>query len=260
MGSITFDRPPLAEVSFGLHFAPLHNFRTSHFGAFWAKLKPDFTETADKPIVAEAPTNLTIAGEWFPLPRVWFVHKDKEQLLQLQTDRFYFNWRKGSEGSLYPRFDSLHPAFHAYLAKLSAFLQEESLGGLDIVGCELVYTNHIYQGEGWSDLTGAGAVFPNIFCPQFPKRLGTPRGIAWQGRFAVAEIRLRADIKHASTNTEPKRELFVFELRAESRRKFTTIETVSEAFVAANDVIVNAFVDLTSSELQKEQWKRVRSS
>jgi uncharacterized protein (TIGR04255 family) len=257
MGKITFERPPLVEVSFGLSFAPLRDFRTSHFGAFWTKLRPDFVETADKPIVAETPGALALGSEWFPLPRVWYVHKNKEQLLQLQTDRFYFNWRKSSDGSLYPRFDSLEPVFLQHLSKLSTFVRDESLGALDISKCELTYTNHIFQGEGWSDLADAGALFPGMLCQKSPPRIGMPKGVAWQGHFEQEHMRLRADIKHGYTNDDPKRELFVFELRATSRRKVGAIDTVREAFSAANETIVNAFVDLTSATVQKEQWKRV---
>src|SRR5512138_2194313 len=102
---ITFERPPLVEVSFGLFFSPLLDFKISHFGAFWTRLRPDFSETADRPIVADsAAAPALVSQEWPLFPRVWYVHKDRAQILQLQTDRFYFNWRKSSDGALYPRF------------------------------------------------------------------------------------------------------------------------------------------------------------
>lgn len=257
---ITFERPPLVEVSFGLFFEPLRDFRTSHFGAFWTRLRPEFIETADKPVVAEQASTISFQQEWFPLPRVWYVHKDKTQLIQLQTDRFYFNWRKASDGTLYPRFDSLEPVFMKYLGVLNSFLSDEGLGTLNILACELTYTNHLFQGEEWSDLASAAELFPGALCSRSPAALGTSKGFAWQGQYEQDRVRLRADIRHGSSSGDPKRELFVLELRARSRQKLGSIDTVRECVRVCNESIVKAFVDLTSPGVQKEHWRRVSSS
>lgn len=258
MGKITFNRPPLVEVSFGLSFAALRDLRTAHFGAFWSRLRPDFTETADKPLVADSPGMSSFVGgeEWFPLPRVWYIHRDKEQILQLQTDRFYFNWRRIPESSLYPRFDSLQPVFRSYVQKLREFVESEGLGVLDITGCELSYTNHIYKNEGWSDLSEVSQVFPQLSCCA-SKTLGQPLGFMWQSVFNQQDLRLTADVKYGSTREDPKRELFIFEMRAKSRQKMADLETVHATLSRSNEAIVDAFVTLTSDRVQKEHWDRV---
>src|SRR5688572_27869760 len=94
MGKTTFERPPLVEVSFGVMFAPLTAMRTAHFGAFWSRVREEFDQTDDKPAVMTdvQEASVTQVGDWFPLPRVWYVQKDGGAILQLQPNRFYFNW------------------------------------------------------------------------------------------------------------------------------------------------------------------------
>jgi uncharacterized protein (TIGR04255 family) len=256
MGNVTFERPPLNEVSFGLFFAPIADLRTSHYGAFWSRLRPDFNETADKPIVGN-PAGFQFV-EWFPLPRVWFVHKDKEQLLQLQPNRFYFNWRRALTTTPYPRFERLEPLFCGHLETFKAFLREEALGTPEITGVELVYVNHIYKGEGWGEISEVGEVFPDLSWRTRATKVMDEKGFAWHGSFRTPTVRLEADIKSASTKEgEQKREMFLFELRALSRKVPQTPDAIREWFQAANATIVAAFRDLTSERMQKEIWRRV---
>jgi len=257
MGNVTFERPPLNEVSFGLFFAPLADLRTSHFGSFWARLRPDFDQTADKPPVGGAEGLQMVGGaEWFPLPRVWFVHKDKEQLIQLQPNRFYFNWRRVKPATAYPRFDSLQPLFCKYLDAFTAFLQAESLGVPDITGAELIYVNHIPVGEGWSELNEIGGVFPDLAWRRRTSKAIEVKGFAWHGSLQTSDARLEVDIKTAQSADDGK-QLFLFELRALSRNKPGSTDGVRKWFDTANGTIVSAFQDLTSEHMQKEIWRRV---
>jgi uncharacterized protein (TIGR04255 family) len=261
MGNVTFERPPLNEVSFGLSFAPLSDMRTSHYGAFWSRLRPDFDQTADKPPVTDVSGKLSqiAVTEWFPLPRVWFIHKNKEELLQLQPNRFYFNWRKVQPNTPYPRFDNLAPLFCKYLETFVSFLKEESLGTPDIGTAELVYVNHIPKGEGWREITDVGEVFPDLVWRPRKSLLGEEKGFAWHGSFRTADVRLEADIKsgEAKDGEEKPNQLFLFELRAVSRKQLQTVDAVRDWFRLANASIVLAFQDLTSERMQKEIWGRV---
>jgi hypothetical protein len=85
-------------------------------------------------------------------------------------------------------------------------------------------------------------------------------GFAWHGSFKTGNVRLEADVKCGTTKDEgDKRELFVFELRALSRKLQFSPDAIREWFKSANETIVAGFRDLTSERMQKEIWRRVDS-
>lgn len=257
MGKITYERPPLTEVSFGLHFSPLVGFRAAHYGMFWSRLRPDFTETVDKPLVGQ----IAVGGpseEWFPLPRVWFVHKALEHLIQLQPNRFYFNWRRSPSEGVYPRFESLEPTFHSYVSKLGQFVAAEGLGSLDINGFELAYVNHIFRGEGWDTIRDIGKVFPDLSWRARSDSNKEPKGLAWHVVFEHSDMRLDIDVKSGTTTGSPARQVLIFELKA-TRTESVSLSDLTTWLAKANSEIVSAFEDLTDKRMQLEVWKRAGS-
>lgn len=255
MGTITFEHPPLTEVSFGFKFEPLAAFRASHFGLFWSRLRPDFNEAVDKAVIASEGAVPAVPGsEWFPLPRVWYVHKEKEQLLQLQIDRFYLNWRRTQPSTEYPRFTTLEPLFHKYLTEFQNFLSEEGLGAPNVQVAELTYVNQIEEGACWQGMHQIGRVFPDLTWRDRASQHGGPEGFAWSGKFLAEDVELNANIKTQTPPDAPRR--FLLELRATSRKKVASSNSLLAWYPIANETIVSAFVDLTSPELQANVWKR----
>ncbi len=84
-----------------------------------------------------------------PMPRLWFVNEAETELLQIQTNRFIHNWRKGEKGGDYPRYKLLRQKLHEELELFTAFLKTEGIGDLRANQCELTYINQIVAGEGW---------------------------------------------------------------------------------------------------------------
>jgi len=73
----TFKRPPVGEVSFGLAFAPLTTFKVAHYGAFWDLIRKDYPECDDKSQFFDAAHPPMMYEGWFPLPRVWYLHRNR---------------------------------------------------------------------------------------------------------------------------------------------------------------------------------------
>ena len=48
------------------------------------------------------------------LPRIWFIHKNDSEILQVQRDRFTFNWRKTEPDQGYPGFSSICDEFEGF--------------------------------------------------------------------------------------------------------------------------------------------------
>lgn len=253
----TFENPPLNEVAFGVFFAPIAGFKTSHFGLFGTRLRPDFDQTEDKQPILTPGGLPPMSGEWFGLPRVWYVHREKVSLLQLQADRFHFNWRRlAADAAAYPRFDSLEPLFERHFATLLDFLRAEDLGVPELTGAELVYTNHIPKGDGWTMLSDIPRVFPAVGNCAVP-RVGELAGVAWRGTFETAAGQLVADLKTGKLKSDPDNQLLMFQLGVTATKAPKSDEDLRAWFTAANGAIVTAFLALTSPEVQQGVWRRV---
>jgi len=88
-------------------------------------------------------------------------------LIQLQNNRFFYNWRKMHADEPYPRYGSVVKKFKANLELFQRFLEEEKLGPFSPTECELTYINHILKGEGGSRY--------QIFLMYFRTSAGVPK-------------------------------------------------------------------------------------
>ena len=82
----------------------------------------------------------------FSLPRSWFISSDSSKLLQLQADRFVFNWRKQADSDVYPRYSTLRALFSARLQELWDAIASSGKQLPAINFCEVTYVNQIDVG------------------------------------------------------------------------------------------------------------------
>src|SRR4051794_2099538 len=96
-----FDEPPVIETVLSVAFAPLEKWATPHFGLFWHEIRDRFVHFSVHPPISsgiEDPETIfnkseniiRIGGE--PKIRCWFIDDRDATLVQLQNDRFTFNW------------------------------------------------------------------------------------------------------------------------------------------------------------------------
>ncbi len=147
-----FSDPPVAEVALSVQFEPLSAFRAAHIGLFWSQLREKFPKTQEQipiaPVVERfgGRTPVQPMVQFFSggvLPRIWFLNSDETELVQLQTDRLIYNWRKQRGTAPYPRYRNLREKLQQELARLATFVEEEKIGVLVPTQCELTYINHI---------------------------------------------------------------------------------------------------------------------
>lgn len=146
MALARFIKSPLAEVVCGVEFsAP--EFSAVHFGLYWQQIQERFPlPPLDRPPLGEIPL--------IPLPslrRVWFESADKRQLLQLQSNRFLYNWRRQSEVEEYPHFEEIYPQFEREWQSFQNWWLELSGLPLQPTHYELTYLNQIDATFGWHD-------------------------------------------------------------------------------------------------------------
>lgn len=165
-----FDSPPVGEVALSVQFNKLSSLQIPHFGILWQVLRERFpitqthspiTQTAD--VLGGRPTGnagirIEIVSE--PIhPRVWFITQSGNELLQIQNDRFVFNWRKVADSDVYPRYEYVRSRFVEELQVFKQFLLTEKLGELKATQCEVTYVNQILPSTVWANHGQIGKVF-----------------------------------------------------------------------------------------------------
>jgi uncharacterized protein (TIGR04255 family) len=68
--------------------------------------------------------------------------------LQLQADRFHFNWRK-RPGVDYPRYRSTSQEFARHWESFHQFVADESVPSPQLIQAELTYVNQVVLDEPW---------------------------------------------------------------------------------------------------------------
>ena len=252
----SYKNPPVNEVVCGLRFAFSNKLRIPHIGLLWDRFRAEY------PIIQHAQPIVSAKGEipidtstGFPLPRVWFINKSDDQLVQFQVDRFYFNWRR--KESDYPRYDHVINNFEIVLNTIVNFFREFELGELKPIEYELSYINHIPNGQGWNTIDDLHRIFSDFVWKQTKGRfLPNPEKVAWQTEFPLPENKghLIVNLKQA-TRTEDGVTLLVLELKTRRICESPDKEDIREWFDLSHEWIVQGFTDLTTAEIQKI-WER----
>lgn len=256
----SYKNPPVNEVVCGMRFHTLDKLRIPHIGVLWDKFRQDY------PFIQHAPPITSAKGEMpideatgLPLPRVWFINKSDDQLIQFQFDRFYFNWRRRQD--VYPRYPHVITNFESVHHTIVNFFNEFGLGELEPIEYELSYINHLPKGQEWNTIDDLPRIFSDFIWKQTTGRfLPNPLNIAWQTEFPLPgnKGRLIVSLKQA-IRTEDRVPLFVFELTARGFDESAGIKTFRQWFDLAHEWIVRGFTDLTTPEVQLV-WEREKNA
>jgi uncharacterized protein (TIGR04255 family) len=227
---------------------------------YWARIRDAFPtcEHAIPLSPGNEPEWVEPAIGGLPLPRVWFISSDKQGLIQLQGDCFYFNWRRIAEEDVYPRYGSVMGKFKQHLTGFLGFLDENKINGPAVTGCELTYVNHIPQDQGWKSPGDVSFVFKD-FCwrPDEKRFLPEPRNVSWNVQFSLPAGGTLNSSLALATRIRDKMPTLKFEMNAKVRFKDKNLDDVWEWFQAAHEWIVCGFVDLTQEEIQRNVWKKI---
>ncbi len=253
--TIKYENPPIDEIICGIRLDSIKKLKAGHFGVLWQKFKPDFSQIEDQipanPIPAEDFENL----DKLPLPRVWFIHRDENELIQVQRNCFLHNWRKRRSDDAYPGYEKVVENFEIYLSRFQEFLKEESLGHLVPKQYELIYIDLIPKGQGWESPGDLEKVFPNLL--SLTKQgifLNNIKGINWQ---IILELpnglgEVAISIRNAQRISN-KQELINMEFKAVSSQAY---QPMRGWFDDAHNTIMNLFCNLISYEIQEKFWVR----
>ena len=253
--TIKYENPPIDEIVCGISFDPIKELRSGHFGILWQKFRPDFPKIEDQipvdPISREELENLNT----LPLPRIWFLHRDENEIIQIQRNRFFHNWRKRRINDEYPGYEKVVEKFERYLSRFQEFLVEESLGTLVPQQYELTYIDLIPKGQGWENPGDLEKLFPNLLSlTRQGSLLNDVQGINWQILLDLPDDlgQLGVSIRNAQ-RVSNEQEFIHMEFKAMSNRAY---QPMLAWFENAHNTINNFFSNLVSDEIQEKFWGR----
>ena len=265
----SFKRPPVKEVALALQFEPLAGLSGPVIGVLGGLFRDRFPslqvhpprgstfETFDLPD-APQPRIVQLDLGTPPAPRVWFVGSDESELIQVQQDRFVFNWRH--RGNEYPRYEQVKKSFAEHLETFRGFLSAEALGDLKPNQWEVSYVNHIVAGDVWQSHSELGKVLPSWSHSTSDGFLATPEDINLKLRYPIEDGdrpvgRLHIVLESAFTLPE-KKPMFV--LRLTARGGLVDTEELTDVFRyldLGHEWIVRGFASITSPDMH-ERWER----
>ena len=252
--TIKYENPPINEIVCGILFDPITELRAGHLGILWQKFRPDFSGIEDQNLLG-----LVFEENWnpgtFPLPRVWFVHKDENELIQVQRNCFLHNWLKKRPDDKYPGYETVIENFEKYLSCFQEFLAEEKLGDLVPNRYEITYIDHILENEGWETISDLEKVFPNLVSLKGQNMLSTDiREINWQMAFGLPNDfgQLQLAIRNTRRLSD-NRHLLAIEFTASSNQPY---KPMRDWFDSTHEVIFKLFSNLISDEIQDHLWGR----
>jgi uncharacterized protein (TIGR04255 family) len=265
-----YDKPPVIEVVCGILFTSIEELLAPHFGLLWEQFKPGYAECREVPPLTptiehfgESPQEATLQfSNTPPLPRIWFIHADGS-IIQVQRDRFLYNWRKIRPEDEYPHYPEVVEKFESYLSTFQSLLKDNALGEIELLQYEMTYVNHILQNTAWKSMSDIGHVFPDFSWQKQgpsgnkPRFLSEPEGINWRTSFVLADDmgRLHVHIQKGQLRQEGQPVLRL-ELTARGIGREKSLDTMRDWFEFAHESIVWGFADLTDYQVQKNIWKR----
>jgi uncharacterized protein (TIGR04255 family) len=256
-GLPSYKRPPVSEVYAGLRFQAPDKLNITHFGQLWGKFRSEYPIVQHSVPIESRPAQLLIdQATGLPLPRVWFINKEGNQLVQFQVDRFYFNWR--CRGDDYPRYPYVIEKFENVSKIVKSFFSEFEIGELKPMEYELNYTNHIPLGQGWETIEDLSNVFKDFTWSKNANRfLPRPEGVAWNTSFQIPNEKGILSVKlNQATRQEDKVRIIVFELTVRGNVDLLGDIPARQFFDTAHEWIVRGFTDLTTNEIQTKVWER----
>ena len=191
----------------------------------------------------------------FPLPRVWFIHRNENELIQVQRNWFLHNWRKMRPDDEYPGYEKIFGNFENYLSHFQAFLAEENLGALVPRQYELTYIDLIPRAQGWENPKDLAKVFPNLLSGTGQSiLLDNVIGINWQTILGLpnglGQLMLLIRNAQRLSDNQP---LLQIEFKALSNRPYQPMQVW---FQTAHNTITQLFSNLVSDEIQEKLWGR----
>jgi uncharacterized protein (TIGR04255 family) len=258
-----FERPPLIEQAITVVFDDLAGFSIGDFGRFWTRLESEFPVCEQAPPLPTSieqlgaiPTQPEVRLMMSPgqaIPRCLYRNPSNGEAMQLQENRFTFNWAKLGDAP-YPHSERTVSRFTELFRSFERFVMERDLGPIKIKQCEITNVNILPVREFGRSFADAPTA---ITVPRFSPEGGILHIEAYSldvqyliadggsplGRLHV----VLSPVVHSTDATEA----YKLELTARSGHGSGTLDDVLVFFDVARSAVNTAFLTHTT----KDMWQ-----
>ena len=263
MTPVRFQRPPVTEVVFSVSFTLPQPLKMAHFGLFWDRIRTDFPRIEDNPplpgmIQSSDGMNMAQIDLMLlpPLRRVWFLDKEGRDVVQVQDDRFIFNWKRNPSDPGYPGFDEVNSRFERHLHTFLSFLSSEGLGTPSYTYLELIYVNHLDPSNGLGHLGAAAVLVDHRRDTTHERFLPEPVALNWLTQYAFPDGTGMLQV-HARTGSQVGGTAAMrLDVAARGAPAITTEDERRNWFQVAHEWTTRGFTDVVVATLQDEGWGR----
>lgn len=253
-----FATPPLFEQALSVVFERLEAFSIGDFGAFWDVVKDPFVSTEAQPLIEatiEQFAEFRPAAVMFQLipheelPRCVYRTASGDESIQIQRDRFVFNWSHAGGGE-YPHFEATKQRFDELFSRFQSYCDGRGLGPIIVRQCELTNVNIVPLSDVGGSFAGAAEAFRIPAVGQLDDAL-EPETVTLQQRFILRDEagkpagRLHLALYPVRQQEDNSSLAFRFELTARSAPDVGS-EGVESFFSLARSAINAAFVANTT--------------
>lgn len=248
---ISFDDPPIKEVALGRTFLPREDFLIPYYGAFWAQLRDRFPKAEHADPIVDPSSEIFNNGMF--LPRVWLISEDSTRLVQLQQNRFHYNWRQTDEKKTYIRYPAIQRECLDIWQRFEKFVLETTGQPLQPLNAELTYTNFIEVAGVSSAFEIAEETLRDASWASQNRFLSAPKAFTHNYTFDLPDKNGTLQVTAvAAKRKDSKSEALKLELTVKG--KCQNDKSFEDWSSEAHDFLVQAFKDLTKPSMH-QQWK-----
>jgi uncharacterized protein (TIGR04255 family) len=192
-----------------------------------------------------------------PLRRTWFISGDGRNLIQVQEDRFIFNWKKASDDDTYPRYGSVIERFNHELGAFLEFLIDQGVGAPIYRQFELIYVNHIPLGTAEVEVSESQVLVDHVRETSTSRFLPEPEGVNWVSIYSLPNREGRLYAAAQSARAPDGRRILRLDMTARGISTDATEVGRGAWFEQAHIWITRGFADLTAKNVQDKVWGRI---
>jgi uncharacterized protein (TIGR04255 family) len=269
-----YKKPPVVEVALSMQFERLSAMRTHHIGLLWEKYRERFPVIEEHPLLEPDIELFTKQYEGRPrlfvrfsntpeFPRCWFLNNERTRLIQVQSDRFIYNWRKIEGDEEYPRYEDVRKCFETEFGIFSEFLSKETLGEIKPNQCDVTYVNTIPAENGIVDHSKIAGIIKTISfdyggdkdllpLPMEDAEMHVRYVIMGSQNEPAGRLHISIEPLFTSKEGQP---VFILKLTARGKPEPADFNGVLEFLDQGRENIVKAFTAWTTSQMH-QKWER----
>lgn len=247
----------MVETVLGVFFAPLQGYGLLHQGVFWDRVRSRYPKYELMAAIGESEFRIGPQGMQPPSVRALLVEDSGGQLVQVQNNGFFRNWRKSPDVSGYIHYEIMRPSFERDWKEFLNFLEAEHIKKPEIMEAQVTYINQFVRGIDWDTNDELARLFAA------PNQLPANETIAGLKLFSFLKVfDLRNNEGRLEVASQPAirqidgKEILQFTVTAAGKPQSQSTSSLMDWFDLGHAAVVRTFDDMTSNEAHQKWGKK----